>query len=89
MELAAISDGHISKRRHKLVKVHSDFEDMFRSRGWVVYWIKGSSQYSVEDIIGFVDRIDFGTAFGYEWKKRKKVLMKAFPEMGELSGMAK
>lgn len=34
MELAAVSDGHVSKRR-KIVKVHSDFEDMFRGRGWI------------------------------------------------------
>jgi hypothetical protein len=37
MELAAVSDGHVSNvsKRRNIVKVHSDFEDMFRCRGWI------------------------------------------------------
>jgi hypothetical protein len=37
MELATISDGYVLKQKKgsTTVKVHSDFEEMFKSRGWI------------------------------------------------------
>lgn len=64
-----------------LPEITDDSSSLYK---WVpAYKKQGFGPNAVRDLIHYIDKIDFGKAFGKEWKKRRDAFRKTFKESGK------